>query len=74
MRAALGVPDQDLDPHIWAIQAMLLDDAHTWSVPVGQDPKIRAAVSSPTPYLPIAVRVVFAIEGDTIELLAISRR
>jgi hypothetical protein len=73
-KAGLGLSDDVIDPHIWAIEAMLSDGPEEWSVRAPHSLQDRIAISEPTEYSPIALRVVFRIEGDVIKFIAVGLR
>lgn len=73
-RAGLGLSDDEIEPHLRAIKDMLHDGPEEWSVPAPRSLKLRIAISEPTPYSSHALRVVFQIKGDVIELIAVGLR
>jgi hypothetical protein len=73
-KAGLGLSEEEIEPHVQAIKAMLMDDPKRWSVPAPRKPDYRIAASEQTPYSPHALKVVFRINGTVIELIAIALR
>lgn len=68
-KGSLPLAARIFDEHLWAIQDMLLDGPFRWSVEVPGRPGLRLAVSDATPYSRTAIRVLFRIAGEVIELL-----
>jgi hypothetical protein len=73
-KAQLGLSESEIDDHMWAIENMLLDGPIQWSVPAGDDPEMRVAVSDSTAYSPVALRIVFFLDGRIIRRVRVGRR
>jgi hypothetical protein len=75
---AEGVGEQEIDEHLHAIQDSILPDPFQapWSAPLHDDDPHgnRVAISSATPSEPNALRVVFRVKGDVIELWRVRKR
>lgn len=75
---AEGVSEQEIDQHLHAIQDAILADPfqEPWSAPLHEDNPhgTRVAVSSATPSEPNALRVVFRVDGDMIQLWRVRKR
>jgi hypothetical protein len=75
---AEGVSEQEIDAHLHAIQDAILPDPFQapWSAPLyDADPRgTRVATSSATPSEPNALRVVFRVDGDMIQLWRVRKR
>jgi hypothetical protein len=75
---AEGVSEQEIDEHKSAIEAQISPDPFQapWSAPLhDDDPRgTRVAVSDATPSEPNALRVVFRVEGDMIQLWRVRKR
>jgi cell wall assembly regulator SMI1 len=74
---AEGVSEQEIDEHQRAIEDAILPNPFLapWSVPLDDDPHgNRAAISSATPSEPNALRIVFRVKGEAIELWRVRKR
>lgn len=75
---AEGVSEREIDQHLDAIQEAILRDPFQapWSTPLHDgDPRgTRTAVSSATLSEPNALRIVFRVEGDLIQLWRVRKR
>lgn len=74
-KALLKLPQKDFDEHMWAIEDMLLDDPFRWSAARPQWGRgFRVAVSEPSEAFPVALMLIFRIDGDEIVKLSVLRR
>ena len=71
------VSEQDIDAHVFAIQDAIVNDPfrEPQSRPLpGETPGTRTAVSEPTPYAPVALIIVYRVEGSAIRLWRVRER
>jgi hypothetical protein len=72
----LDLPDDLIDDHLLAIELQIGPDpfAAPWSVPLAGSTILRVAVSDSTDFSPVALRVIFDVDGDVIRLRHVARR
>jgi hypothetical protein len=73
-RSQLRLDDRTIDEHLLAIQDQIAHDPYATTTPVPERPGYFVAVSNPTTHSPVALRVAFTIEGDTIVIITVGRR
>jgi hypothetical protein len=75
-RRSLAIDDRELDERIWAIQDSIVNDPfeQPWSRPLPANPVLRVAVSDPTEYSRVVIRIIYIVEGFLIKLLHVEER
>jgi hypothetical protein len=73
-KAGLGLSDEEIEPHLKAIEGMLCEEPEEWSVPAKHSLRDRIAISERTPYSEHALRVVFRIEGKVVKFIVVGLR
>jgi hypothetical protein len=67
-KTLLDWPDEELEDHLHSLQLAIVNGPleEPWSVPLAPGSNLRVAVSSGTLHNPIAIRVIFRVEGNLI--------